>query len=147
MKVILLKEIEKLGMAGDVKTVSDGYARNFLIPRDLAEPATASNLKTLASRVAGRAAKGETERKKLQDLAEKLQTIRLRFSLKMGEKNQAFGSVTAQDIIDELAKHGVRIEKQWLELEHGIKTAGERGVKLKFPHKITGEIKILVEAE
>ena len=145
MKVILLQEIQKLGKAGEVKQVSDGYARNFLIPRGLAEPATASNMKTFASRSSAKAAEKEREETKFENIAKKIQTLKLRFTLKIGDKGRAFGSVTAQDISDELAKHGVRIDKRWIELEQGIKTAGEYGVKLKLPHKIAGEIKIVVE--
>lgn len=147
MKVILLQEVQTIGKAGEVKSVRDGYARNFLIPQKLAEPATPKALKNLGRKQAEIAAGLERERKHYQELAEKLKTLELRFTLKTGEKGRAFGSITAQDIAEELGKQDIRVEKNWLELEQGIKTAGEHNVAVKLPHGISGGLKIAVEAE
>ena len=147
MKVILLKEIPTLGRAGDVKGVADGYARNFLIPRKLAEPATEENIKTLGRRAVEMTRNEERERAEFQALAGKLHAAELRFALKVGGKGRAFGSITAQDVAEKLAERGIKIEKDWIELKQGIKTAGEHGVKIKFPHQIEGEIKVVIEAE
>lgn len=118
-----------------------------MIPKGLAEPATETNLKALNQRLAAKAAHETKERAGYQALAEKLQATLLRFMLKMGEKDQVFGSITAQDIADELAQNGIKIEKSWIELEQGIKTTGEHQVKVKLPHQIIAEIKITVEAK
>ena len=144
MKVILLKEVPKLGKAGEVRQVADGYARNFLFPQGLAEPATDQALKTHARRLTSQKSSGEKERARYQTLAEKLHSTPLRFTLKVGEKGQAFGSVTAQDIADEFAKLGVAVEKDWIELEQGIKTTGEHTVKIRLPHQTEAEMKIEV---
>lgn len=147
MKVILLQEVKELGKAGDVKMVSDGYARNFLIPRSLAELATASNIKTFANRMASKAAEEEREKTKFENIAKKIQTLKLRFALKIGDKGRAFGSVTAQDIAGELAGHGFKIEKQWIDLEQPIKTTGEHSVKIKLPYQIMAEVRIVAKQE
>lgn len=145
MKVILQKEIPKLGKAGDVKNASDGYARNFLFPRGLAKPATETNIAALSRSLVEKSSREEKERKEFEVIAERLQKQELRFDIKVGEKGQAFGSVTAQDIVEKLAENGIKVDRRWIELEHGIKTAGEHGVKVKLPHHIEGEIKIWVE--
>ncbi len=147
MKVILITEVPKLGKVGEVKTVKDGYARNFLIRQGLAEAATELNLARQVERNTEAARREARERKGFETIAQKLRETPLRFTLKVGEKGQAFGSVTAQDITEELAKHGVALEKSWIELEPGIKTSGEHAVPVKFPHQIMGEVKVIVEAE
>ena len=145
MKIILLKEIEQLGKPGDVKQVSDGYAKNFLIPRGLAEAATASALKNLAHKQAKTTARLEHEKTALEKLAEKLRTITLRFILGVGEKGQTFGSISSQDIVEKLAEQGINVEKKWIELEQSIKSSGEHDIKVKFPHHVVAEIKVIVE--
>ena len=147
MKVILLREIQNLGKSGDVKQVSDGYARNFLLPRGLAELATGTNMKTLSQRLAALASRDTKERAHYNELVEKLAATPLRFTLKVGTKGQAFGSVSVQDISEELSKHGITVEKGWIELEQGIKAPGEHIVKIRFPHQIGTEVKVTVEAE
>lgn len=147
MKVILLQEIQTLGKAGDVKNVADGYARNFLIPQKLAEPATEKNLKTMARRLAEKDRREEKEHTHYQTLAEKLHGMKLRFTLKVGEKGQAFGSITARDIVEELTQHSIRVEKGWVDLEQGIKTAGEHTVSIKLPHQISSEVRVIIESK
>lgn len=147
MKVILRKEVSKLGGAGEVKQVRDGYARNFLIPQGLAEPATEKSLNALSQRLAAHKARGERERSEFQAIAEKLKNTELRFMLKVGEQGQAFGSITAQDIAEKLAEQGIKVEKSWIDLEHGIKTAGEHEVQVKFPHQIVSAVKISIAAD
>lgn len=147
MKVILLKEVNKLGHAGDVKEVSDGFARNFLFAQGLAEPATPQNLQTHLRRQAEVKTRNEKERVFYQKLAENLQSSELHFNIKVGEKGQTFGSVSSQDIVEKLAEQGIKIEKDWIRLEQSIKTTGEQMVKIKLPHHIEGETKIVVESE
>lgn len=144
MKVILSKEIPKLGRAGDIKEVSDGFARNFLFAKDLAKPATEVNLAAERHMAIEKVKHEEKERAINEKLAEKLKTQELHFEIKVGEKGQPFGSITAQDIADKLSAEGVEIKKQWIELEHGIKSTGEHQVKINFPHHIEGEVKIVI---
>ena len=145
MKVILLKETPKLGQAGEVKNVADGYARNFLIPQGFVTPATESRLRVFAARLAETQRREERERAGYADLAEKLQSRQFRFTVKTGARGKAFGSITAQDISDELLKHGMAVEKKWIELESPIKSSGEHRIPIRFPHQITAELTIVVE--
>lgn len=147
MKVILLKPVAKLGDPGNVKDVSGGYARNFLIPRKLAEPATEKSIAAFSSALAATAAREEKDLERFKKIASKLEGIELRFALKTGEKGQTFGSISTQDIADKLAKKGITINRHWIDLEHGIKDTGEHTVKIKFPQHIKGAVKITVSPD
>lgn len=147
MKVILLKEVPKLGKPGEVKHVADGYARNFLIPQKLAELATEAALKNLSRKHAEVAARLRREQAGFEALAEKLRSLELGFTFKVGEKGQAFGSITTQDIVDELARQGIEVEKGWIDLEQGIKATGEYTVNVRLPHQIAATIKVAVIPE
>jgi len=147
MKVILLQEIQSLGKPGEVKSVADGYARNFLIPKKLAEPATETALKNRTRKQAETSARLAREKTGFEEMAEKLRSLELRFSMKVGEKGQAFGSISVQDIADKLAEQGIKIEKGWIELEQGIKTTGEYSVKLTLPHQIELGVRVVVEPD
>ena len=147
MKIIFLKDIPQVGRKNEVKDVSDGYARNFLFPRNLAKPATADALKNLTVQKTHEEEEKSVEQKKQEAFMEKLKSITLTFKVKIGEKGRAFGSVTPLKISKELEKHGIKIEKESVELEESIKTTGEHAVKIKFPQGFSGEVKILVEGE
>lgn len=180
MKIILLQEVKNLGKKGDIKNVSDGYARNFLFAQKLAKPATESAVAALESEKNKKSTKESEEYKKYADLKEKLKSIKLNFKMKMGkmgkktdglfagslltgasktsvirkrspgfaeEGKRAFGSVTTQKITDELKKHGVAIEKNWILLDEPIKTAGEKLVKIRLLNGIMGELNISIEPE
>lgn len=147
MKIILKEAVPKLGNAGEVKNVSDGYARNFLFPRGLAELATPSNLQTLNRRLAALAAAEAKELTGYRELADALSKTPLRFTLKIGVEGQAFGSITAKDIADALARAGVAVQKNWIELASPIKTTGEHRVTINLPHGILAEAQILVTPE
>ena len=147
MKVIILQDVLHVGRKGEVKEVSDGHARNFLIPRGLAKPATEAALRGLAAQ------KERTRREltegyqKYKAVAEKLKSLTLNFKLKVGEKGRSFGSVTAVKIRDALKKQGVPVEKEWVLLEEPIKTVGETEVEIKFPQELKGRVKVIVETE
>lgn len=147
MKIILLKDIPALGKKNEVKEVSGGYARNFLLPQKLAEPATDAAISALAAKKAHDEREKSEEENKYNAAAEKLKTAVMSLKVKMGEKGKAFGSVTAQKIADALKKQGVAVEKEWIALAEPIKTIGEHAIEIKFPHGIVGETKIIVEAE
>ena len=147
MKVILQKDMPALGRKQDVKEVSPGYARNFLFPRKLAIPATDSALGALATVHAQKEEARAAETAKYRAIAEKMRTTPISFQTRMGEKGKAFGSISASKITEELAKHGIAVQKEWIELNEPIKTAGEKKVAVKFPHGVTGEARITIAAE
>ncbi len=147
MKVILLQDIQNLGIKNDVKNVADGYARNFLFPRNFAKPATGQALKTLEVQKTRQEREKSEEYQKYKSLVDKLKSLTLVFRVKLGENSRAFGSVTAVKIRDALKKQGIEVEKDWVLLEQSIKNTGERMVKINFPHNFTGEVKIVVESE
>lgn len=147
MKVILLREVPKLGKTGDVKNVSDGYARNFLLPHGLAELATDAKLASLDRRMAERAIRDEREKKHYETLSTELGEIVFSFALKAGERGQAFGSVSRENIVQALKEKGIVIEKSWIELEHGIKATGEHIVTIHLPHHISAQAKTVVTAK
>lgn len=147
MKVILSQDVSNVGRKNDIKDVSDGFARNFLFPKNLAKPATESALKAVAGQKVLEERESSEEYQRYKSLVEKLKSLTLNFKVKMGEKGRAFGSVTAVKIRDALKKQGIEVEKEWILLEEPIKTTGERKVKIKLPNELMGEVKILIEKE
>lgn len=147
MRVILLQDVKTLGKKNDVKDVSDGYARNFLFPRNLAKFATEQTLKTLTIQKEKEEKENSQEFQKFKALVERLKTVPLTFKVKIGERGRAFGSVTPLKIKEALKKQGIEIEKDWILLEESIKTAGESMVKIKLPQGLVGEVRIIVEKE
>ncbi len=136
-----------MGRKYDIKEVSGGYARNFLLPRGLARPATDAAIADLAAHKERDERKKTDERRGLQAAVARLKNMTLSFRIKIGEKGRAFGSVTAQKIADALKEQGIAADKDWILLEEPIKTTGEKTVPIHFPHGVSGEIKLIVEAE
>ncbi|QQG45277.1 MAG: 50S ribosomal protein L9 [Candidatus Sungiibacteriota bacterium] len=147
MKVLLLQDITTLGKKNDVKDVSDGYARNFLFPRNLAKPATEAALKNLVQQKVREEHEKSEEYQKYKALVDKLKSLTLSFRVRIGEKGRAYGSVTAVKIRDALKKQGIEVNKEWVLLEEPIKTAEEKVVRIKLPQEFKGGVKIIVEAE
>ncbi len=147
MKVILSNDIRRLGKKYDIRDVSDGYARNFLLPRGLAIPATADALKSLDEKRSREEHKSARDEADYRAQAEHIAGLTLRFKMKLGEKGKTFGSVSERDIADALRREKISVEKEWIALDEHIKTTGEHTVSLNFPHGIKGEIKVVVEAE
>ncbi|MCX7613145.1 MAG: 50S ribosomal protein L9 [Caldimicrobium sp.] len=143
MEVILRKDIPKLGKAGDVVKVKDGFARNYLIPKGLAILANQKTLKALEKERSIILAKAERERKKTQSLAEKLQGMTLTLYRKAVEEGRLYGSVTASDIAKALADKGFEIEKKQIVLDEPIKTVGNYEVNLK----LSGDIYVSIRVE
>ena len=146
MKVILTKDIKGTGYAGDIITVSDGYARNYLIPKGLAKEATPHNLN-----VAKQQQKALENRKMLERLSaekpQRLKGMRVVVKAKCGEGGRLFGSVTAKEISDAiLAQHGIEIDKKRIVLEDNIKDLGEVTVQIKLHAGISTDIVVSVEA-
>jgi large subunit ribosomal protein L9 len=147
MEIILQEDVEKLGNRGQVVTVKDGYARNYLLPRKLAIAASPSNMKRLEKMRAAFAKKEATERESAQQQAAQLASVKLALSRKAGENDQLFGSVTAGDIADALKAQGYEIDKRKIQLTDAIKTVGEFSVTLKLYRDVTATVQLVVSRE
>jgi len=147
MRVILLRDIDKLGKKYDVKEVADGYARNFLIPKGLVKPATAEALVWLETQKEIEAKKAEEDLKKIQEIASAIDDQEIIIPVKVGEQDELFESITAQRIAEKLKELGFDVKKTQIELVEPIKELGEFPVKIKFEHNLEAEIKIIVTKE
>ncbi len=147
MKVILMTDVEKTGVAGDVLKVKDGFARNYLLPKKLAIVATKNNM----NRVATIKEKAEVERlKKLDELkawAKALENVVIRFERKADENGHLFGSVSETDIAHELDKKEMDIHKSMIQMEKHIKEIGETMVPVKFSAEVVANLKVIVAKE
>jgi large subunit ribosomal protein L9 len=144
MEVILRQAVENLGKPGDVVKVTNGYARNFLLPRGIAFEATPGNLKRIAQEK-DRLEAAENERKAAaQKLAEKLEQVSLTFSSRVGEEGKLFGSVTSADIAQQLESQGFDIEKRQIDLHEPLKTLGVFRVPVRLHAEVKPEIKVWV---
>lgn len=145
MKVILLENIPGLGRAGDIKTVRDGYGRNYLIPQKLAEMATLSREKYLERKKASLAKKAQLMFESAQELKEKLEQFELVIQKKSSVEGKIFGSVTTSDIVALVAELGFTIDKKRVVIQH-VKTVGEHVFHIKLDEGVTADMKITVEA-
>ncbi len=147
MDVILREDVEKLGTAGDVVTVKDGYARNYLLPRGLAYPATEGNKRRLASEQLARSRRAEAEIGSARELAVRLETVSLSFTMKAGEGDKLFGSVTSADIAERLKTEGFTVDKKAVELHEPIKALGVYKVPVRLHGDVKPEIRVWVVKE
>lgn len=147
MRVILLQDVENLGKKYDVKDVKDGYARNFLIPRELAKIATEKALKSLEAQKEIEIKKSEQELKKTQELASSIDGFEVPIAVKIGKEGQLFESINSQKISEKLKELGFEIPKTRIELADSIKETGEFPVKVRFEHNLEAEIKVLVSGK
>ena len=148
MKVILNKDLKGTGKAGDVVTVSDGYARNMLIPRGLATEATQSNIRQLEKQKAIAAEKKAEEKAAAQELAEKLNKASIKMKIKAGEGGRIFGSITSKDIADAINMQlGMDIDRKKVKLDAPIKQVGQTDVDKKKKQDVNAKIKVIIEAE
>ena len=146
MKVILKSNVDHLGRAGDVKDVATGYARNFLLPRKLAETATASALKYWEKGKEKRAKLVAAEVKVAKELADKLGSVNLTFSMPASEEGKLFGSVGKTDVLKSLKAGGYEVPKNSVRLENALKTIGEHEVELRLAPEVSAKIKVTVSA-
>ncbi len=148
MKVILKSDVENLGRKGDILNVTDGYGRNFLLPRKLALEVTDSNLKMIEIEQQALRKRLAKERESFQGLIQRLDQVTLTFRRKTGEKDHIFGSVSASDIKDGLAALGFEMEKKKILLEDPIRRLGHYTIPVKVFHDDKAEIKVeVVQAE
>jgi large subunit ribosomal protein L9 len=144
MEVILRQAVENLGKPGDVVKVSNGYARNFLLPRGIAFEATPGNLKRIAQEKERLEAAENERRTAAQGLAEKLEQVSLTFSARVGEEGKLFGSVTTADIAHQLEAQGFQIEKRQIDLHEPLKALGVFRVPVRLHADVKPEIKVWV---
>jgi large subunit ribosomal protein L9 len=148
MQVVLLKDVKRLGTAGEVRTVADGYARNYLIPRGLAKPATPGAVREAQAQMAVQARQAAREQAQAQMLAEELSGVTLTFKARAGETGRLYGSVTTADIAEELEKQtGKSIDRRRLVLEEPIRELGTFEVPIRLAGDVAANIKVTVEAE
>ena len=145
MKVILTQDVKSQGKKGQLVDVSDGYARNFLLPKKLAVIATAENLNTMKQQEKARQAQMAAEKAEAQALAEKLKSIQVKLTAKAGEGGRLFGAVTSKEISEGLkAQYGLDIPKQKLVLDEPIKAYGSYQVKAKLGFEVSGTVYVTV---
>lgn len=147
MKVILIDEIRGLGTRGDVVTVKDGYARNFLLPKNLAREATAGNLKSVEQERRKWAALASQEKEKAQKAADSVKGVKVVIQKRVGENGHLFGSVTANEIADALLAKGVEVDKRRIELAHPIKSIGSHDVEVRLHREVSAHIQVDVVAQ
>ena len=145
MRVLLTKDVENIGRAGDVKEVADGYGRNFLLPRKLAV-AAGKGTEAEARRLRDAALKRETkDRNEAQAVADEIDNKTVVVRLKVGAEDKAFGSITNQDIAAALkAQHRVEIDRHKIDLKEPIKTLGEHQVPLKLHRDVSAHVNVIV---
>ncbi len=147
MDVILREDVEKLGRSGEVVSVKDGYARNFLLPRGLAYPATEGNRRRLQAEQQQRDRRSAAAVGEAKDLAVRLEAVSLSFTMKAGEGDKLFGSVTAGDIAERLGAEGFTVDKRAVELAEPIKTLGAYKVPVRLHADVKPEIRVWVVKE
>ena len=148
MKVILQQDIKGQGKKGQLKEVSDGYGRNYLLPRGLAVEATADNLNAMRLKDKARQAQIAREKAQAQEYAEKLGAVVVHLKAKAGAGGKLFGSVTSKEISEALAaQHDIAVEKNQIVQAEPIKQFGTYQVKCKLGYEITGTINVMVTEE
>ena len=145
MKVILLRDVENLGKAGDLKEVANGFARNYLLPRNLAAAATATLIANRDQRIASERRKLEKLAEQNRQLAEKLNEVSLTFKARVGKQGRLYGSITSQDIAEGLRQaEGISIDRRLIELPAAIRATGVYTVPVKVAHKPEPKITVNV---
>ena len=147
MDVILREDVEKLGAAGDVVSVKDGYARNYLLPRGLAYPATDGNKRRLEAEQKSRSRRADVEVARAGEVATRLEAVSLSFSMKAGEGDKLFGSVTTHDIAERLKAEGFEVDKKAIDLPEPIKALGVYKVPVRLHPDVKPEIRVWVVKE
>ena len=145
MKVILLQDVKSIGKKGDLCNVSDGYARNFLLPRKLAKEANAQAMNEFKNAEAAKEYKVKVETEKAQENAKALSGKTVKISAKAGQNGKLFGSVTAKELAEEIGRqYGVEVDKRKIVLENDIKAFGTYSFDLKFYNGITATMSVVV---
>lgn len=145
MKVILKQDIKGVGKKGEVINASDGYARNYLLPRELAYEANEGNMAALKEKKESEKFRKDNESQSARELAKKLTGLSVKFDVKAGENGRLFGSITSKDIAEEIKKqHGFDVDKKKLVLDEPIKAAGVYNIEVKVYPEISAKLKVVV---
>ena len=148
MKLIMLKDVKSIGKAGDVINASDGYAKNFLLPRGLAVEATKSNISELEAKKRSEAKKKAAELEKAREFAAELKDKGVKIQVKAGENGKLFGSVTVKEIASALEEQtGIVIDRKKIVLDEPIKETGVKTVPVKIYPGVTAEVKVEIVIE
>lgn len=147
MQIILREDIPNVGRSGELVTVKDGFARNYLLPKRLAVLASSANVRQLEHEKAVIAARQAKLKGVAQEQAKKIGSTEVKIARKVGEQDKLFGSVTAMDIAEALASKGVTVDRRHIHLPEPIKTIGTHEVELRLHREITATIKVDVVAE
>ena len=145
MKVILTKDVDKVGKSGEMKVVADGYATNYLIPHKLAVPASGGAYRAYQHDIASREDKRKREREDAEIAATRIASTTLTMGVKVGEGGKLYGSITAQDIADALGRRGIVVDKHKVDLEQPLKSLGTYKVAVKVFAGMTPEVTVVVE--
>ena len=147
MKVILLKDVESLGSAGEVVQVKDGFGRNFLIPRNEALVATDASVAQFESRRKQHAAVADRDRRAAEALAKKLETDSLTAQVKVGEEDRLFGSVSVQNVAELLEERGSDIDRRAIHLQDAIRDLGVYNIEVRLHPEVQATVKLWVVKE
>ena len=145
MKVILTQYVASLGKSGELKDVAEGYARNFLIPRKLAVPATGGAYRAWQHDIASREEKRQREREEAEIAAQRISSTTLTMGVKVGEGGKLYGSITTKDIADALGRRGIVVDRHKIVLDEPLKMLGTYKVAIKVYAGLTPEVTIAVE--
>lgn len=144
MKIILRDDVEKLGTCGDVVVVKDGYARNFLIPRNLAIPATKAMLRSIDEVGRQKQARDRKRMRESERIKNTIEKVSCTAEVQVGEEDRVFGSVTSAHIAELLSQHGVEVDKRDILLDEPLKALGVYTVPVKLDRDVTAELKVWV---
>jgi large subunit ribosomal protein L9 len=147
MKIILMEDIASLGRRGEVREVATGYARNYLLPKKLAVPATPGNLQNLEHLKRQRERIEQKARDEAQATAQRIGGLTLAVATRASEDGRLFGSVSAQDVVQFLEGHQIALEKRRVGLEEPIKALGEYQVPIRLHHDVTATLAVTVSRE
>jgi large subunit ribosomal protein L9 len=145
VKVILTKDVEKLGKSGELRVVADGYATNFLIKNQLAVPAAGGAYRAWQHDIASREDKRVRERGEAEIAATRIASTTLTMGVKVGDGGKLYGSITSKDIADALARRGIEVDRHKIDLEDPLKTLGTYKVAIKVYAGMTAEVTVVVE--
>ena len=145
MKVILTNDVPKLGKSGELKSVADGFATNYLIPNSLAVPAAGGAYRAWQHDIASREEKRKREREDAEIAANRIAGTTLTMGVKVGEGGKLYGSITAKDIADALGRRGIEVDRHKVDLEEPLKSLGTYKVAVKVMSGMSPEVTIVVE--
>ena len=148
MKVILKENVKSIGKKDEIISVSDGYARNYLFPKNLAVEATSGNLSKLQTKKNSEQFKKDKEKEKAVELADRMEKMMLRFKVKTGENGKVFGGVSSKEIAEKLeSEYKIKVDKKKIELKEAIKTLGITKIEIKLYEGVIANVKVEVLGE